>query len=137
MQFYRDNHTAHRLPSLRLTNIIDKATEFPQLRGKVVKAASTRAIVPFLSHFAGQLDCTTTFGKHRLKMVRWLERIYEVMYESPMFLTSAQAPPPTFCSNHKLAKAKAKANYDQRPLAGYPARKAGRAVMIPGGIMES
>ena len=93
MQFYRDNHTAHRLPSLRLTNIIDKATEFPQLRGKVVKAASTRAIVPFLSHFAGQLDCTTTFGKHRLKMVRWLERIYEVMYESPMFLTSAQAPP--------------------------------------------
>ena len=29
------------------------------------------------------------------------------------------------CSNHTLAKAKAKANYDEWPLAGYPARKAG------------
>ncbi len=49
--------------------------------------------------------------------------------------------PPTYslaiCSNHKLAKAKAKANYDQWPLAGYPARKAGESVMIPGGIMVS
>ncbi len=41
------------------------------------------------------------------------------------------------CSNHKLAKAKAKANYDHWPLEGYPAHNAGRAVMIPGGIMVS
>ncbi len=49
--------------------------------------------------------------------------------------------PPTYslaiCSNHKLAKAKAKANYDQWPLAGCPAGKAGGSVMIPGGIMVS
>jgi hypothetical protein len=29
------------------------------------------------------------------------------------------------CSNHTLAKAKAKANHDEWPLAGYPVRKAG------------
>ncbi len=29
------------------------------------------------------------------------------------------------CSNHKLAIAKAKANYDQGPLAGFPAHTAG------------
>ncbi len=41
------------------------------------------------------------------------------------------------CSNHKLAKAKAKANYDQWPLAWYPAHKAGTSYDSGGGIMES
>ncbi len=49
--------------------------------------------------------------------------------------------PPTYslaiCSNHKLAKAKAKANYDQWPLAGYPARKAGGGSYDSGWIMVS
>ncbi len=81
------------------------------------------------------------FDMHHLTGTMSVSRVRCFLVEGLTLKVGSTDIPPTYspaiCSNHKWAKAKAKANYDQWPLAGYPARKAGGAVMIPGGIMVS
>lgn len=59
-EHYTRCKTTHRLPKLRLENICADRAKFPQLTGKVVKAASTRALVPFLVEIAIELDVEGT-----------------------------------------------------------------------------
>jgi hypothetical protein len=82
-----------RLPDLRVSNIIDddrRATSYACLRGQVVKAATTRAVVPFVRDLAVALDDGSPTRRHRRKACEWLVRIYEVMDNASRFLTQAE-----------------------------------------------
>lgn len=94
MDFYRTNKVGSRLPNLNMKNIIGsegRGTRFPQLTGKIVKAASTRALVPFLVELARQCDHGLPFQRHRRKMIEWLDCVYKIMYEGEMFLTEDES----------------------------------------------
>ena len=59
---------------------------------------------------------------------RWCPRSVVVSEAVVVVVSIPPAYSLAICSNHTLAKAKAKANYDEWPLAGYPARKAGEII---------
>ena len=90
-QFYTDNRVQHRLPKLRLSNIRgSKETDFPQLRGKIVKSASTKALVPFLQQLAAEFDTGTPWTQHRRKACDYLQQMYTILDEGAMFLEEGE-----------------------------------------------
>ena len=78
--FYRHCNVDNRLPPLKESNI--KADAFPELRGNGVKAANTRALLPYvcdLQKRATQQNPTPK-NKHMLKVVDLLQTAYDIMY---------------------------------------------------------
>ena len=91
MEYYTVNRVQHRLPFLRLSNIAPKSSDtFPQLRGKIVKSAATKALVSFLKSLAAEYDCGTPWSLHRRKVCQWLSEIYRIIDEADMFLRAEE-----------------------------------------------
>jgi hypothetical protein len=82
-----------RMPPLGWGNIVeDGADTFPMLKGPVVKAANTKALVPFGLYLAESLPLVSEHNKHRAKVFRHLCRFTEIIESEGMFLSQpAQA----------------------------------------------
>ena len=88
--FYSATGTASRMPRLRLHNIRDGS--FPELKGRFVKAANTRHLVPYalnLQQRATEID-GSLLNKHALQVVESLQHAYGLMYGNSYFLTDSQ-----------------------------------------------
>ena len=84
--FYSADRVEHRMPRLKLANLYKEG--FPELHGQAVKAANTRALVPYVKNlqpravaFDGSLS-----NKHALKVVDSLDESYRIMYSAGYFL---------------------------------------------------
>jgi len=88
--FYSGNGVEARVPTLKLSNL--KRDGFPELHGNGIKAANTRALVPFavdLQRRAVRMHPIVD-NKHALKVVESLDKFYEVIYGADYFLTDAE-----------------------------------------------
>ena len=89
--YYGIRGVANRLPPLRYSNLLDD-TGYPELHGKLVKAANTRSVIPFLLNLqrrAVDRDPTLT-NRHILKVVDSLQSLYNIFYGARDFLTIAE-----------------------------------------------
>ena len=79
-----------RLPRLRLASIYRDG--FPELHGNAVKAANTRALVPFVAELAKRaVDVDPSeLNKHGLKVIESLNAVYELLYSADYFLSTEQ-----------------------------------------------
>eukprot|EP00969_Alexandrium_andersonii_P289114 12778551-Alexandrium_andersonii.AAC.1 len=71
--FYRACRVSNRLPTLKQSNI--KAEAFPELRGNGVKAANTRALLPYVCELQKRAveQSPTQKNKHMLKVAEALQ----------------------------------------------------------------
>ena len=84
--YYTAAKVENRLPPLKMDNL--KNGPWPVLKGQNVKAANTRALVPYvlqLQQRAVDLNPNDT-NKHMLKVVHSLQCMYDVMYNNGYFL---------------------------------------------------
>ena len=85
--FYTDRRVQNRMPPLKMSNLYKDG--FPELHGSAVKAANTRALVPYamcLQERAAAAD-PSAVNKHCLKVVQSLNDAIELMYAASYFLT--------------------------------------------------
>ena len=89
MKEFQQGSTEHRMPMLRLRDLkTDKG--WSMLSGKLIKAANTRAMLPFLDDLASKY-CTGRegFDQSCRKVFTSLLTIQRIMYSSGTFLTDA------------------------------------------------
>ena len=80
------NGTEHRMPALRKENLTKD--NWATLNGKLVKAANTRALLPFLNNLANRYFIGHgAFNSSVRKVFASLEQIQRLMYTSEMFFT--------------------------------------------------
>lgn len=83
------NGTSHLMPLIRMQDL--KTVHWHMLSGKLVKAANTRALIPFLKHAAHQfLSPHGGYASAARKVFDALFEIEHIMYSSGMFFTDAQ-----------------------------------------------
>ena len=89
--FYDARPNSHRMPAIRLSNLVNEAG-WAQLHGRAVKAANTRGLTPFLVQLAQAYygDENDDYSRLVLRAVRHLDRFYNIMYDSGPFFTSDQ-----------------------------------------------
>ena len=89
--FYNTCGVSNRLPRLKLSNFMAEGG-YPELHGRVVKAANTRALLPYvldLQRRAVLVD-PSEHNKHALKVVESLDRAIGIMYAGSYFLSAAE-----------------------------------------------
>ena len=88
--YYSAQHVNDRLPPFRLENI--KEGEWPVLKGQNVKAANTRAFVPYVKALQNRAVSMLRSPKnrHMLKIITGLSGIIDILYGADTFLTSEQ-----------------------------------------------
>ena len=87
--YYDHNRIDSRLPRLKESNIKD--SDWPELKGNDVKAANTKAFVPYivaLQHRAVEQQRTQK-NVHMLKVAQSLQACYDIMYAGSYFLDKA------------------------------------------------
>ena len=85
-EFQRTNGTEHRMPELRVQDL--KYDHWAMLTGKVVKAANTRAMLPFLQSLANTyFQGHEPFNTSVRKVFDSLMEIQRIMYTSGTFLS--------------------------------------------------
>lgn len=86
--FYTMRRVQNRLPPLKEANL--KADGFPELHGPGVKAANTRALLPYVVELQGR--AVTAIGtrrqKHMLKVAESLQEATKTFYRAGSFLTT-------------------------------------------------
>ena len=81
--------TSHRMPPLRLTDL--KNDNWACLSGKMVKAANTRCMVPFLNNLAQTyFPAHGAYASSTRKIFASLLAIEKLLYSAEMFLTDVQ-----------------------------------------------
>ena len=105
--FYTPCRVSNRLPRLKRSNLKDG--DYPELKGNGVKAANTRALLPFLCDLQTRATARTDTPKNRqmLQVVQSLQHAYDVMYAIGPILTRAawldlQAALTTFAQSYQL-----------------------------------
>ena len=85
--FYSHAKVTNRMPPLKLSNL--KSDAFPELKGNGVKAANTRALVPFVVDIQKRATNMNPSerNKHMLKVVSSLQTAYDIMYGNGFFLS--------------------------------------------------
>ena len=87
-QWHTDHHTEHRMPELRIQDL--RKDHWAVLNGRLVKAASARAMLPFLHNLATTyFPGYGPFNKSVRKVFASLMEIQRTMFTSEMFLTDA------------------------------------------------
>ena len=88
-RFQINNRTRHLMPMLRLTDLKDQG--WHMMSGPLVKAANSRALVPFLKYAAHEyLAPHGGYANETKKVFDSLFEIERIMYSSGMFFTDAQ-----------------------------------------------
>ena len=78
-----------RMPPFRLANL--ESNEWACLSGPTIKAANTRSLAPFLVLLAEKFyDPNTEEGRNVQRIARCLQRMYQILYSSGLFLTDAE-----------------------------------------------
>jgi hypothetical protein len=91
--FQAANGTRNKCPKLFLKNLInieDESNSFPELHGPVIKAATTKDLIPFCSYLADQLDDGTPYKSRRAKVFQCLLAFNNIIDNSGEFLTDDQ-----------------------------------------------
>jgi len=86
--YYSARRVQHRLPPLKMSNVMKCG--FPDLHGPAIKAANTRALVPYalaLQQRAARIE-PTVINRHALKVVESLNEAYTIMYDGEYFLNA-------------------------------------------------
>ena len=89
-EYYHAHHVHNRLPPFRLENIRD--SDWPVLKGNNVKAANTRALVPYV-HILQQravIMNASPHNRHMLKVIASVHGILDVVYGADVFLTEPE-----------------------------------------------
>lgn len=88
--FYNANHVHNRLPPFREENIKDGP--WPELKGRNVKAANTRAFVPYVVALQERATtmADTPKNRHMLRVVRAVAGIVSVVYDGGCFLKPSE-----------------------------------------------
>ena len=86
-EFYDANRVDNRLPKLKLDNI--KSDTFPELHGPAVKAANTRALVPYVLDLQRRAASMQPNRKHThmTKVLESLQAAIEIFYTNSFFLS--------------------------------------------------
>ena len=88
--WYEERPGSHRLPTLKLSNL-QQTSRWSQLHGRAVKAANTRAAVPFVAELAAEFySPDDEYGRLSIRCARMLARFYEAVYAAGAVLTDAQ-----------------------------------------------
>jgi len=126
--FYTAHKVANRLPPLKETNVKDG--HYPELKGNAVKAANTRALVPYvqiLQQHAAELN-NTTKQKCMKRLVDALQTAYDIMYQGDMVLDDDQVTQlrrsltrlgQNYTQLHDMAAAEDKTRWDRVPKLHY------------------
>ena len=85
--FYRTHGVQNRIPALKLSNIMKDS--FPQLHGKAIKAANSRALMPFALELQQRATAAdhSDINRHALKVVESLNKAIDLMYGVGCFMT--------------------------------------------------
>ena len=87
-QWYDDHPGTHRLPKLFLSNCVQSG--WAELHGPAIKAANTRAAAPVFQHLCHvYMTADTARDRTVLALADCLVEFYNVLYDSPMFLSDA------------------------------------------------
>ena len=89
--FYSTQHVPHRMPPIKMSNLLLRG--FPELHGPAIKAANTKALVPFVLDLQRRAVAQdpSMLNRQAYKVVQSLARAYEIMYNAEFFLTAAEA----------------------------------------------
>ena len=89
--YYTHHSVDSRLPVLKESNI-KESSEWPELKGNDVKAANTRAFVPYILALQQRavLIRKTPKNVHMLKAVESLSACYSIVYEGCYFLDGTE-----------------------------------------------
>ena len=93
-EYYTTSGVQSHLPRLTLQNLIDTLNplnSFPDLRGKAIKAANTRNIMPFVEMLAAELRDGSEYKDRRHKCVQSLVRFYDTVYDSGIYMSIDQS----------------------------------------------
>ena len=73
---------SNRLPKIKRTNL--KEGDYPELKGNGVKAANTRALLPYVCELQGRANyrCPSRENRQMLLLVNALQHAYDLMYDS-------------------------------------------------------
>ena len=91
-QFYARNGVQNRMPPITVECIIqdDKTKSYPCFSNPAVKAANTRALLPYFAELAIRLDDgVDVMKRHRRKALDYLHVFVYTLYAAPMFLDDA------------------------------------------------
>lgn len=84
--FQRTTGCAHKMPPLRVTDLRHEG--WASLSGKLVKAANTRALIPFLNHIAQSFfPAHGAYSSSVRKVFSALDAIEKLLYSSGFFLS--------------------------------------------------
>jgi len=86
--WYTDNPGDHRLPPILSKNLV--AEGWGELHGPAIKAANTRAAVPFVHALCHKYQATAS-AEHRaaLRLITALRDFYDTLYGQPLFVSDA------------------------------------------------
>lgn len=84
-EFYRQNPGVHRLPKLKLQSLVG-SDGWAQMAGPAIKAAQTRACVPFLSELANEYYTDATMHGRNIRKLFTLLKEFYVILDTTMFL---------------------------------------------------
>ena len=81
-EFYTRRRVSNRLPKIKRTNLKDG--DYPELKGNGVKAANTRALLPYACELQGRANyrCPSRKNRQMLLLVNALQHAYDLMYDS-------------------------------------------------------
>ena len=113
--WYSQTGTRNRLPVLKESNV--KEGPFPELKGHGVKAANTRAVVPYILDVQRRAcrQQPSRRNRHMLKVVESLDGFYQICYNGSYFLpreeiASMQAHVARFAQHYQFLATTAVAN---------------------------
>ena len=88
-EYQRTHGTSHRMPPLRINDL--RTDGWGCLSGKVIKAANTRCMVPFLDNLAQTFfPAHGAYASSTRKLFASLLAVEKIFYSSGMFLTDTQ-----------------------------------------------
>jgi hypothetical protein len=86
--FYAARGVQNRLPKLRLSNLVNGQTHMADLSGQIIKAANTRALLPFAAELAAEFfDSGSVYHKSMQKLCKAAADIVELLYTADTFLS--------------------------------------------------
>ena len=81
-EFYTRCRVSNKLPNIKRTNL--KEGDYPELKGNGVKAANTRAALPYVCELQSRASerCPSRKNRHMLLLANALQHAYDLMYDS-------------------------------------------------------
>ena len=92
--FYQNQRVENKIPTLVLENFVDlqkPLQNYPMFKGPGIKAANTRALMPWLQSCLEVLDQTDEQKQRRFQLVKLFNDFFELIYGEGEWLSEATA----------------------------------------------